>query len=151
MPKQIGVDASAVIKNLNLMKREVRAAAAKGLAEAGMQLMNDAVMEEPTVPLKEGVLRASGSVHLDGNLIGTSEALGRDGTPADEVEEPTVAGGMRAVVGYNTPYAARLHEGVDFTFSESGAGAKFLETALDEHGEEYMAHVAEVIKDEALG
>ncbi len=122
MPKQIGVDTSEVIKNLNLMNRAVRDAAAKGLAEAGMQLMNDAVMEEPTVPLKEGVLRASGSVHVDGKLIGTSEALGKDGTPADEVDEPTVAGGLRAVVGFSTPYAARLHEIPDFKFCEPGAG-----------------------------
>ena len=122
------------------------------LHQAGMQLLNDAVMEEPTVPLDEGTLRGSGSVFVQDQLVGTSRDLGANGTPATEHSE----GNKRelvAVVGFNTPYAAYQHEGVraDGThvvenYSEAGSGRKFLETPLKNHRKEYMGIVAERIR-----
>jgi hypothetical protein len=119
-----------------------------------MMVLRDAVLEEPTVPIKEGVLRGSGSAFSQGVLVGTSENLSKEkGTP--NLTDPGDNGSkdeIVAVVGYNTPYAHRQHEGVGFKFSDSDppAGAKFLETKLARYTKQYWAVVAEKIA-EVLG
>ena len=61
-------------------------------------------------------------------------------------------------VGFNTPYAARLHEHPEFTFGETrtkrgrpkveGTGGKFLERPLSANRRKYMSVVAKEIQAE---
>lgn len=130
-----------------------QAAARKGLARAGMLCLRDAVMDAPMVPLDEGTLKGSGSVFVGNDLVGTSEQFASGNpqakpTPATEYAEQLAADQLKATVGFNTPYAARLHEGVEFEFQHSGHGAKYLESKLAEKGDFYMQEIADTIDSE---
>ncbi|MCX5657850.1 MAG: hypothetical protein NTZ48_06475, partial [Candidatus Omnitrophica bacterium] len=120
--------------------------AEKGMGRAGLQLQNDAVMQRPTVPIKEGTLRGSGSVFVQNKLVGIS-SFGKPGKANTEHSESIPRGAIVAVVGFNTPYAAKLHEGVDFKFSEPSSGPKYLESKLIANKEIYMEIVANTIKE----
>jgi hypothetical protein len=118
----------------------------RGLAKAGMRLVRDAVMEVPKVPYEEGTLRGSGSVFVSGKLVGTTQDMDPGGTPATTLNESTVSEALEAVVGFNTPYAARLHEHPEYKFTEPGAGAKFLERKMSENRDDYRAIIAHEVK-----
>lgn len=129
--------------------RAMPQAAEKGLAAAGMLLLRDAVMDVPKVPHDEGTLRGSGSVHVNGKLIATSADQGDGkGTPADADNTPRVPGAIVATVGFNTPYAARLHEHPEFEFTEEGTGAKFLEAKAIGNADAYMREAVDVMRGE---
>ena len=123
----------------------------QGLAQAGLQLMSDAIDEAPSVPLDESTLQGSGSVFVGNKLIGTSQdRAGGKGKPtpnrhlsgADQRQETV------ATVGFNTPYAARLHEHPEFAFQQNKGheGGKFLEYKLFANGKRYFDIVAHNIK-----
>ncbi len=122
----------------------------KALAVAGMQLLRDAVMVAPTVPLQEGWLRGSGSVHVKGKFKSESPA----GKKGKANKGPT---GMNnkdtAVVGFNTPYAAYLHEGIRRagthrveSWSEASSGSKYLESKMTMFKNQYRRLMADTIK-----
>lgn len=132
------------------------AGARRGLEKAGFQLMADAVMDAPTVPLDEGTLRGSGSVFVGNDLIATSEALaavkgGGKPTPATELGEQLAEGTLRATVGFNTAYAAAMHEGTTLNFQHDGSGAKFLEQKVVERHDDYMQIIANEVEKEVGG
>lgn len=118
----------------------------KGMAKAGMQLLNDAIMVEPTVPLKEGYLRGSGSVFVEDRFAGQSHQGKKDFA---NTASPGVArryDAWVAIVGFNAPYAARLHEaGGNMNFSEPSAGAKFLESKMNSFKDVYFQIIANTI------
>ncbi len=125
----------------------------RGLGKAGMQLLRDAAMEMPAVPHKEGTLRGSGSAFVRNKLVGTTESMGKGGTPARDHDDPDDPSTMAVTVGFNTPYAAYQHEGVraDGThrvqnYSDDGVGAKFLEIKMREFMDDYTAIVEEEIQ-----
>ena len=93
--------------------------------KAGMQVLNDAVMETPTVPLDEGTLRGSGSVFVNNKLIGTSQKKSSGGRPNPAMQNVDLIpeGAVVTVVGFNVPYAARLHEHPEYNFREPGIRA----------------------------
>ena len=112
------------------MRRVALKGARVGITKAAVMLLYDAVMETPTVPLAKhgGRLRESGSVFVQGELVKTSPQTTGKGTPLLSLTMEQAIQIIEAVVGFNTPYAARQHEGVGFHFTEPGSGAKFLET-----------------------
>lgn len=122
----------------------------RAMALAGMQALNDAVMDSPTVPLDEGTLRGSGSVFVNNKLIGTSDQNVHTGnpTPAKQHSEFIPPGAVIAVVGFNTPYAARLHEHPKYNFAEPGSGGKFLSHKLTNNRNDYMRIVARAIRED---
>lgn len=124
-------------------ERRFLAGARRGLGQAGLAILADAVMDMPTVPLKEGTLRGSGSVFVDGKLLATSPGAGTPATDAGDLNRP---GTLEALVGFNTPYAAYQHEGMrkDGThvvrnYSEPSSGVKFLENKLNANRDKYLA------------
>lgn len=146
-----------LVAGLKEYRRRMEAAARVGMAQAGARLLSDCIMELPTVPMKETTLRGSGSVIIDGTCTMTAAELGyTDGTPATEVSEadfPVEADKIRAVVGFNSPYAAYQHEGmrkdasyVVENYSEPGSGAKFIQDKLAENAEDYIAVAAAGMK-----
>jgi len=115
------------------------------VARAGLRLMNDAIMEINTVPLDEGTLRGSASLHVNGKLASTSPNIGGQPTPnTDSIPGPP-NGVAEAVIGFNTPYAAYQHEGAraDGThivrnYTEPSSGPKFLESKRIRNRERYL-------------
>lgn len=131
------------------LMKQVPAAAKKGLARAGIMVLRDSVMEEPMVPLDEGTLRGSGSVHVDGAPSGTSQNLAPSGKgePVTGVLSAYDNLGIHEVViGFNTPYAAHLHEHPEYEFQHAGTGGKFLSSKLATNAKDYFAEVTDELK-----
>ena len=95
--------------------RQVEQAAEKALLDAGEHILEQA---NRTVPIDEGTLRRSGQVSQQG---------------------------LRVVVSYDTPYAARQHEDTRLRHA-SGRRAKWLERTLQEQGGRVRDFVADRIR-----
>jgi hypothetical protein len=151
------IDGSEFLRGLDLAQRVVRQAAERAMAQEGLDVLRDALFEEPTVPFKEGTLRASGSVIVASDegeqLVATSEGmapLGAGAEPSTPAKPPSgmgEPGSIVVLVGFNTPYAARLHEHPEFKFTEPGSGGKYLESKLIGRVAERMSRVAGRIRD----
>ena len=142
------IDASQVLARLPVILEEMRQRAIQGTAEICLQLFNDSVMQEPTVPKDTGHLRASGSVLVEGKAVYVSEepSSGLAGTPVLEDDSLRKAGMVTGAVIFNTPYAAHLHETADLHFHEPGSGAKYLEAKVQRYHTQYAQHLANKIK-----
>lgn len=131
-----------------LVARTIPQELEKGMAKAGMQLLNDCTMQAPTTPLDEGTLRGSGSVFVENQLVGRSPKTRGRGTPSLEHREKLKKDQTVVVVGFNTPYAGRVHEGVGIkNWSEPSSGPKFLEAKLANNRDEYMKITAEHLRE----
>jgi len=118
----------------------------KGLGRAMANLFNDCINEVPTVPLKESWLRGSGSWFVQNKLAGVSNK-GKQGFANTSHTENISAGEFVGVIGFNTPYAARIHEGIGLHFREPSSGAKYLESKLHRKKDVYMKIIANTIKE----
>lgn len=133
--------------------REYQQNLVKAMGQAGMMLLNEAVMDAPTVPMETGDLRGSGSVFVNGKLTGTSENQGSGGSPARSVEYQARPGEVICHMGFNTVYAAVMHEGRWQTgpmagveirnWSEPNSGKFFLSAKLAANGEKYVGVAVE--------
>jgi hypothetical protein len=133
-------------KFMRIVKETVPELVIIGLGRAILQLLNDCVMEIPTVPLKEGWLRGSGSVFVQNKLSGVS-GFGRPGFANKTHIDNIGRGEFVGVCGFNTPYAARLHEGIGFHFTEPSSGAKYMEKKLHGNKDRYQEIIANAIKE----
>jgi hypothetical protein len=88
-------------------------------------------------------------VFVQNTFIGDSSNIpgALQGTPATSLQETPQPGELQAVVGFNTPYAAHLHEHPEYNFKEEGAGGKYIESKINTFKEDYVAVVAESIKE----
>ena len=98
-----GID--KVLANLTLSSGKVRSAVKFALEEAGGDLLKESVK---IVPHDIGTLENSGKV-----------------SPVEKVGTDQ----MSISVGFNTPYAARMHEHPEYRF-QKGRRGKYLETPL---------------------
>ena len=107
-------------RRMEELARGYPTAAMKAAGFVAISIINDALNEDPTVPLKFGNLRSSGTF---------------------EVMQESSWRSVKIWVGFNTPYAARVHElpqeGTNWT--TPGSGSKYLETKLQRHAAEYVA------------
>jgi len=121
----------------------------RGIGVAMLDLLNSCIMEVPTVPLKEGWLRGSGSIFVQNKFMQTSEGMDRAKAGyaiksySEFIPKETYVG----IIGFNTPYAARLHEGVGFHFTESSSGPKYLESKLMTKRDVLIGDIADAIKN----
>lgn len=143
------LDTSEFDKGLMEAAKEMRGATQKGLGQAGMQCLNDCLNVSPTVPLDEGTLRGSGTVHVGQKLIKGDAKF----SPPLNSLDPS---GLVATISFNTPYAAYQHEGIrqDGThkvrrWSEPGSGPKYLEAKLSMFRSQYLRIVAMAIEKAA--
>jgi hypothetical protein len=152
-------DPREFLRGLDLAEQRYKEAVHDALGQLGIDVMRAAIFEDPSVPLEFGTLRASGSaivVDADGReeLVGTTEGMvtiepgGKAGTPAESLDDAGLieAGSAGVVIGYNQPYAARLHEHPEYQFREPGSGAKYLESKIVPRYEDLMARLAARIK-----
>lgn len=96
------IDNSKLELNIKELGRSIEEGVPRGLLDAGNELMRLSQLE---VPHDEGTLQNSGTVETDN--------LGINGMKS-------------VIVGYHTPYAARLHEHPEYHFREGRKG-KYLE------------------------
>ncbi|MFA4971865.1 MAG: hypothetical protein WC683_04580 [bacterium] len=141
---QIKWDTSQWRNGLKIAKDKMAAAGLQAVGKAGLQLMNDCLMESPTIPLKSGLLRSSGSVFAQQKRIATSpRAGGAGGNPAqDHGEGLDPEGVFVSRVGWNTAYAAKTHE-KPMQFTEPSAGNKWMESKMASHAQDYIRLAAE--------
>lgn len=143
-------------KFAKLMDKTVPELQERGMGRAMTQLLNDCMMEIPTVPVDEGTLRGSGSIFVQNQLVATSEGSpkSKKGTPNKDHREKVLSHQLVGVVGFNTPYASVLHEGINVkqgyvirNYSEPSSGKKFLEKKLLSNGKSYLGEIADTIKE----
>jgi hypothetical protein len=147
---EIVFDASDFNKKFgNIIKTAIPALVEKGLGRAMLDLMNDCVMEVPTVPLKEGWLRGSASIFVQNKFVADSTSLpmARAGKAIKSYIENIMAGNFVGLIGFNTSYAAKLHESVGYHFSEPSSGPKYLESKMISKRSVYMADIANTIRE----
>jgi hypothetical protein len=100
MPLKISIDAKDFLDKLDKIAEKVDKIEMKALTEMGDELLR---LSNHEVPHDTGALAATGAVEPEGN---------------DTV-----------IVGYHTPYAARLHEHPEYKF-QKGRKGKYLEDPL---------------------
>lgn len=140
------IDYSDFNRGMARWEREYRAALVEGMGRAGGMLLKDAKDEMPTVPKDTGNLRGSGSVFVNNALFLAEQEA--DGTPAMSDQVPIDPGRIVVRVGFNTVYAAVMHEGRWETgplagveiqnWSEPGSGKFFLLEKMMRHREDYI-------------
>lgn len=118
----------------------------RGLAKAGVALMEDTVEELPTTPILTSALRGSGAVFVAGEKVGDSSRH-RVGQAVDyqaNTAEPTATDTCADIV-FNAPYAAKQHEEFPRK-SEPTAGMKYMERKMVGGGMRYFGIVADEVK-----
>jgi len=106
------------------LRRRLRAAVRDAVQRIGEDLLGEA---QRRAPVEEGTLRASGELELE------------DGPNR-----------VTAVVSFNTVYAARQHEELDWDHPLGGQ-AKYLESVVHERAARYERILAAVVKRELEG
>lgn len=110
-----------------IVNSAIPSAGARGLEKAAALLLRDAILEEPTVPKKQGNLRRT-----------------------QQIEAPKLKPDISIEVGFAADYAAKVHEMPDTNnFTEPGSGPKYLEKKLIKNREKYMEKAADQILSEA--
>jgi hypothetical protein len=156
-------DAAEFLKGLDLADRLIREEVGLAMGQIGLDILDDATQDIPSVPFEKGTLRGSGSVILvdrgTAEVIATSEGggdLAPDAPPPTPSLSADGAGpidldGVTVLVGFNTPYAARLHEHPEYNFTEPGSGADYLASKIVPQKDEHMASLAERIRTRLEG
>ena len=88
----------------------------RSAAAIGVAVLHDAINEVPTVPYRTGKLRSSGTFEVFGGAHWRR---------------------CKLQVGFNTTYAARVHQ-IPMRFRESSAGNYYLSSKLTRHRQEYI-------------
>jgi hypothetical protein len=136
----------------------------KGLIALGLQLINNSVNGSPNesvrAPIRDGRLRGSGTVFVGSKKVGDTMFLGKGGTPAQSYTESNK---NVATVGFNTEYAANMHENLQpygDRFIPGGhggrpqsyvadVGGKFLELHLKADRKELLKLYADIYRKNA--
>jgi hypothetical protein len=138
----------------------------RALRAVGLQLLNFAINgsenEKVVPPIREGILRGSGSAFVDGVLVGDTKGRGGPGSERGDPNKSYDGGPNESTVGFNTAYAARMHE---TTWTPGGVvpspqaernpamlkdvGNKFVEKHLVADRETLLGLYADVVKKES--
>lgn len=124
-------------------RKDILAAARRGMKIAVQELIKDALNEPPTIPFEEGDLRASVSGFVGKELVETTQSLHPEanGTPARTLEGIGAPTDITGTVVINTPYAHRLHEHPEYNYKTPGSGGKFLESKIVANHAKYMRFI----------
>lgn len=124
--------------NANKLYNKFIEADDKAKTLVGLQLLNNVINgSPPNIPVKTGLLQSSGSVFVGSKLIAVSENIcssGKPPTPATSNDDDRTV----IVIGFNTPYAARIHE----------TRGKFLEMHIQNDMPDLLLFYVELLKKE---
>jgi hypothetical protein len=120
-------------------------------------ISNGSSRESRVPPIRKGILRGSGSAFVEDECVLTTRGQYQEGTPCESYD----AGRNSMAVGFNTAYAARMHEGVWVPGGKvpskqartipgltGDVGNKFIELHLIADGKAAMETYAAVFKRE---
>jgi hypothetical protein len=119
-------DWSEFERGMILAGERIEEGAEEGIREAIQELKNDADNVKPRTP------------HLHGDLRGEYTIT----------EAKITKSGLSISLIFEMPYAERWHEavGVSVNWSETGVGAKYLESKMSRFHKKYMEIIADTIK-----
>lgn len=127
-------------KFFKIVEKTIPGLGAKGLSQGAAVMIRYAIIEPPAVPKSRGVTKPSGTRWTGPGHLRRSQ----------KIEKPKIAHNEISIeYGFNTDYAARMHEIPFAHYSTPGTGAKYLEAKLPRHKEEAIRKVADVIKSGA--
>lgn len=148
MSMTITTNVSDVMKNLMALAQASREGAAKAVEFSGVSLIQMAVHEGPTIPLKDGPLSQSAFLNVNNERkdTGIQGSTGELHSKLELVEDVHVA-----QPGFDKRYAAYQHEGVRAdgshvvkNYTTPGSGKKFLEIPLYE--QDFIPLQGEVVR-----
>jgi hypothetical protein len=133
--------------------------------KVGLQLLNVTIngssKESVVPPIQTGVLRGSGSVFVADTFVGDTKANYSNGKPNSSY---TSSDKDDITIGFNTAYAARLHEtqwtaggknpspqSVRNPGMLGNVGNKFIERHLKADGKDLLGFYADLVKKESGG
>lgn len=124
----------------------------KAKAKVGLQLLNwtlnGSSRESVVPPIKDGILRGSGSVFVGSELVGDSKSGYPNGTP-----NASYTGHKDIItIGFNTSYAEKMHETSwnpgPVSMQSGDTGNKFIEKHLRADGKDLLKLYATFFKQE---
>lgn len=120
-----------------------------GVGRALLQLKTDTVTQIPTAPIREGFLRGSASVYVQGRELFVPLGPREKGDKKLFGFVPQIiANKIMGLIGFNVPYAARTHE-VPMTFSDPESGNKYLESKMANNKMIYKKIIVNAINEGA--
>ena len=146
------------LKNLNETVEKIEGKTLKGLIRAVIEIRRTSNKDIPKIPVDTGNLRASWfTVTSKGSIqAGASPNFKGDGssklgnshsaTLSDVKSMKVVSEGPFLLFGYSAYYAVYVHEAVEKTFNREGAGALFLQTAIDNNWDVIIGKIAKEAK-----
>lgn len=147
----VKIKKNTIPKNFKRYKKLYPVELKKSMGKAGLQMLNWTINGSPNLPLRPpvltGRLRGSGSVFVGSKFIADTNKDGK-GTPNTSYQ----AGEFQITIGFNTPYARRMHE-IPFkpgpVSQQSGdVGNKFLTRHLEADKALMMQFIAKLMKKE---
>jgi hypothetical protein len=145
-------------KGLNEYYKRAKTADFKAKSALGLQLLNNVINGSPGVtvvpPILTGHLRGSGSAFVGSTLVGDSSAEYAAGKPNKNFQ----ANNDVVTVGFDTPYAAKMHENIGikyklgpFSEQSGNVGPFFLRLHLEGDKNELWGLYASIYKKETGG
>jgi hypothetical protein len=132
----------ANLRGLRDLPRRVDAEVWHEIRLIALDLLGEAIRR---APVKEGILRGSGSAHFDGQRLATGAEFGQPHPQATPAAGGQDTGPLSAAVIFNTVYAAAQHERNDYAHPKGGE-AKYLERPLAENRAQYERHIAAAVQ-----
>ncbi|WP_217506271.1 HK97 gp10 family phage protein, partial [Paenibacillus xylanilyticus] len=132
-PMSMEINASAFLKQLDLLNERAVAAAERGVKKAAEELGNES---DRLAPKKKEALRQSQRIDVE-----TKSGLRITATVSYSATRP-----MKS--GYQFNYALYLHEVADFDPTTPGTGPKFLERPLKARSRRFLKIIADEVKRE---
>lgn len=148
----MNTDLTDFVKGQKRVEAEVRARCKIGMRKAITHHFNDVLYKEPKPPYRDGSLRASHSIFVDGVLIKTSETepmteKGRATPQRNYVSINLHPNVTRGTLIAHRAYAASIHEGVSrhgtkYIYKTEGTGKKWIWSKLIRYKEDYTKDIS---------
>lgn len=130
--------------NFAAVTARITGAASRAVREVTLDLLSEAVKE---APVKEGILRGSGTAHFGGERIATGAQYDREATGSAGITGGAGTDETTGLVAFNTVYAIAQHERTDFNHPKGGK-AKYLEDPLERNRQQYLKHIQDAVDRE---
>lgn len=129
------------------VRARVKGSVGQAVRDVTLDLLSQAVRE---APVKEGVLRGSGTAHFGNERIASGAQFDSSAEGDEGVKGGAGSNETTGVVAFNTEYAVAQHERTDFNHPKGGK-AKYLEDPVERNREQYQRHIGNAVKPDLEG